>query len=305
MLIALTGATGYVGARIVRKLLRREHEVRALVRRPDRAGPLADLGVTLVPGNLRDARALEALVADAGAVVHLVGIIVEARGQTFEGVQVEGTRALLAAATRAGVGTMVHMSALGARGEAAATRYHRTKWQAEEEVRASGLPHAVFRPSLIAGPGNVPLKTMVDMIRLSPVVPVIGDGRYQLQPVWVEDVAEAFALAVERPDLRGTFEIAGPERLTYHQLLDRLEAALGVRRRRVSVPVGMARFAAAAGAALPNLAPITSEQLQMLLEGNTTDHNTLETSFGIHPRPFTEVAQEICARYAARPSPVS
>jgi len=172
-------------------------------------------------------------------------------------------------------------------------------------VRASGLPHVVLRPSLIAGPGNAALKTMVDMIRLSPVVPVIGNGRYELQPVWVEDVAEAFALAVERPALRGTFDIAGPERLTYHQLLDRLETALGVRRRRVAVPVGMVRFAAAAGAALPNLAPITSEQLQMLLEGNTTDRNALEASFGVQPRPFAEVAEEICAPYAARPTVAS
>jgi NADH dehydrogenase len=138
------------------------------------------------------------------------------------------------------------------------------------------------------------------MIRLSPVVPVIGNGRYELQPVWVEDVAEAFALAVERPDLRGTFDIAGPERLTYHQLLDRLETALGVTRRRMAVPVGMVRFAAAAGAALPNLTPITSEQLQMLLEGNTTDRNDLETRFGVQPRPFALVAEEICAPYAAR-----
>jgi len=300
MLIALTGATGYVGSRVVRKLLRREHDVRALVRRPDRAGPLEDLGVELVAGDLNDAGALAALVAGAGAVVHLVGIIVEARGQTFEVVHVAGTRALLAAANDAGVPLMVHMSTLGARSEPEATRFHRSRWQAEEAVRSSGLPHAILRPSLIAGPGNAALKTMVDMIRLSPVVPVIGNGRYELQPVWVEDVAEAFALAVERPDLRGTFDIAGPERLTYHQLLDRLETAMGVTRRRMAVPVGMVRFAAAAGAALPNLTPITSEQLQMLLEGNTTDRNALETRFGVQPRPFALVADEICAPYAAR-----
>jgi uncharacterized protein YbjT (DUF2867 family) len=305
MLIALTGATGYVGSRVVRKLLRREHEVRALVRRPERAGPLADLGVQLVAGDLRDAGALEALAAGAGAVVHLVGIIVEARGQTFAAVHVTGTRSLLAAATHAGVPLMVHMSALGARAEAGATQYHQTKWQAEEAVRASGLPHVILRPSLIAGPGNAALKTMVDMIRLSPVVPVIGNGRYELQPVWVEDVAEAFALALERPDVRGTFDIAGPERLSYHQLLDQLETALGVHRRRVAVPVGMVRFAAAAGAGLPNLAPITPAQLQMLLEGNTTDRNALEASFGVRPRPFAEVAGEICAPYAARPTVAS
>ena len=305
MLIALTGATGYVGSRVVRKLLRREHDVRALVRRPDRAGPLEDLGVQLVAGDLHDIGALAALVEGAGAVVHLVGIIVEARGQTFEAVHVAGTRALIAAAKDAGVRLMVHMSALGARPGAGATRYHQTKWQAEEAVRAGGIPHVILRPSLIAGPGNAALKTMVDMIRLSPVVPVIGSGRYELQPVWLEDVAEAFALAVERPDLRGTFDIAGPERLSYHQLLDRLETAMGVKRRRVAVPVGVVRFAAAASAALPNLAPITSEQLQMLLEGSCTDRNALESPFGVQHRAFAVVADEICAPYAARPTVAS
>jgi NADH dehydrogenase len=301
MLIALTGATGYVGSRVVRKLLRREHAVRALVRRPERAGPLEDLGVQVVAGDLRDVGALAALVAGSDAVVHLVGIIVEAGGQTFAAVHVAGTRALLTAAENAGVRLMMYMSALGARPTAGATRYHQTKWQAEEAVRAGRLPHVILRPSLIAGPGNAALKTMVDMIRLSPVVPVIGNGRYELQPVWVEDVTEVFALALERPDVRGTFDVAGPERLSYHQLLDQLEAALGVKRRRMAVPVGVARFAAAAGAALPHLTPITSEQLQMLLEGNTTDRNALETTFGVHPRPFAEVAEEICAPYAARP----
>jgi uncharacterized protein YbjT (DUF2867 family) len=299
MHIAITGATGYVGREVVAKLRRRDHELRALVRRPERAGVLADAGVELVPGGLDSPEALRTLVAGAEAVVHLVGIIVESGPRTFDAVHVRGTRALLAAAGDAAVPLFLHMSALGARGDEAATRYHRTKWQAEAAVRGSGLPHVVFRPSIIAGPGSAPLGMMVNMIRFSPVVPVIGDGRYEMQPVWIGDVAEAFARALERPDLRGTFEIAGAERLTYHQLLDHLESALGVRRRRVSVPAGVARFAALAGTALPNLAPLTPGQLQMLLEGSTTAADALTSRFGIRPRAFAEVAREICAPYAA------
>ncbi len=298
MRIAMTGATGYVGTEVLAKLLRRDHDVRALVRRPDRAGPLGDLGVELVAGGLDGEDALRRLVAGADAVVHLVGIIAESGRQTFDAVHVRGTQSLLAAAREAGVPLFVHMSALGARGEAAATKYHRTKWQAEEAVRASGLAHVVFRPSIVAGPGNAAIAMMLNMLRFSPVVPVIGDGRYELQPLWVGDLAEAFARAIERPDLRGTFDLGGPERLTYHQMLDHLEAALGVRRPRVGVPVGVARFAALAGAALPNAAPITSEQLQMLLEGSTTADSALESRFGIRPRAFAEVAREICAPYA-------
>ncbi len=302
MLVAITGATGYVGSAIVRKLLRRDHEIRALVRRPDRAGPLRDLGVELVPGDLADVAAVERLVDGAGAVIHLAAIIAEAGTQRFEAVHVAGAKAVLAAAQAAGTPLLVHMSALGARADAGATTYHRTKWAAEEAVRASGVPHAIMRPSIVAGAGSAPLRMMVDMIRLSPLVPVIGDGRYEMQPVWLEDVAEAFALALERTDLRGTFELGGPECLTYHQVLDRLEATLHVHRPRVRVPVGMARFAALAGTALPGVAPITPEQLQMLIEGSTTSDNAIQTRFGITPRPFAEVAEEICAAYAARPA---
>jgi NADH dehydrogenase len=299
MLVALTGGTGYVGRAVLEHLLRHEHEVRVLVRTPSRVGWLGDRGgVEVVEGDLHDREALRTLAQGAGAVVHLVGIIVETGRQTFERVHVGGTRNVIAAARSAGVARLVHMSALGARPDAAATEYHRTKWSAEEDVRTSGIPGVVMRPSLIAGPGNEALTMMVNMLRVSPVLPVIGDGQYRMQPVALADVAEAFSLAVERADVTGTFDLAGPEQLSYHQMLDQLEDALGVRRRRVSVPVGMAKFAALAGTALPNLAPITPAQLQMLLEGNTTQSNALPTVFGIAPRKFSEVAREICAPYA-------
>jgi len=304
MRIAITGATGYLGQELVRKFLRRDHEVRALVRSPERAGMLRDLGVEVVAGTVGEGAAVRVLAEGADAIVHLVGIIAETGRQTFQGVHVAGTQAVVDAAAQAGVPLVVHMSALGAR-PSAPTAYHRTKWQAEEVVRASGRPHVILRPSLVAGPGSVPLKLMVDMIRFSPVVPVIGNGRYEMQPIWLGDVAEACALAFERPDLRGTFDVGGPECLTYHRMLDQLEAALGVHRRRMAIPVGVARFAAAAGTALPHAVPITTEQLQLLLEGNTTAENAIQSRFGITPRSFAEVAQEICSPFAARPAAAS
>jgi NADH dehydrogenase len=195
------------------------------------------------------------------------------------------------------------MSALGARPDAAATPYHRTKAAAEELVRTSGLPHVILRPALVAGPGNDVMKMLVNMLRMSPIVPVIGNGLYQMQPVAADDMADAIATAVENPAIAGTFDVAGPNTLTYHQILDALEVALGVERRRVAVPVTMVRFAASAGMVLPNLNPITPDQLQMLLEGPLTSHNALPTTFHITPRRFEDVAREICAPYAASPSP--
>ncbi len=299
MKVAITGATGFVGGAVVQRLLRRGHVVRALARNPEHAGRLRDLGgVEIVAGHLDDEAALRALMAGADAAVHLVGIIMESGSATFERIHVAGTMRVVTAARAAGVGRFVHMSALGARAEPAASAYHRTKAAGEEAVRNGGIPHAILRPSLIAGEGSAPLRMMIDLVRFSPIVPIIGDGRYLLQPVWIEDVAEAFAVAVERPEITGTFEIAGPDQLTWHQMVDLLEAALAVTRRRVSVPVGIVRFAAHAGMALPELAPISPDQLQMLIEGNTSQANAIQTVFGIRARPFGDVARELCAPYA-------
>lgn len=299
MRVAVTGATGFVGRYVVEHLIRRDHDVQALVRDPSRHGWLQDRGVTVVAGDLEDGEALRRWAAGADAVVHLVGIIEEVGRQTFERVHVEGTRLVVSAARAAGVPRLAHMSALGARPDREATPYHRTKAAAEEIVRASGLSHVVLRPSLIAAPENAVLRTLLTMLRLAPVVPVIGNGLYQLQPVAADDVADAFVTAVEDRTIEGTFDIAGPESLTYHQLLDAMEAALGVTRPRVAVPITMVRFAAHAGMALPSLNPITPDQLQMLLEGNATTRNALSSTFGVTPRPFGEVAREICAPYAA------
>ena len=299
MRVAITGATGFVGGAVVRRLLRRGHDVRALVREPERAGRLRDLGgVELVAGNLDDTAALRGLMASAEAAVHLVGIIAESGRQTFERVHVEGTARVVAVAREAGVRRFVQMSALGARGEPAATAYHRSKAAGEEVVRSSGIQNVILRPSLVAGAGSPPLRMAINLVRFAPVVPIIGDGRYRLQPVWVEDVAEVFAVAVERPDLAGTFDIAGPDQLTWHEMVDLIERALAVTRRRIGVPVSMVRFAAHAGVALPQLSPISPDQLQMLLEGNTTEANAVETVFGVRPRPFGDVVRELCAPYA-------
>lgn len=302
MIVSVTGGTGFVGEYVVRQLLRHEHEVRVLVREPAKAGALRERSnIELIQGNLEDRAALRRLTAGSDAVVHLVGIIEEIGRQTFERVHVDGTRAVLAAARESGVRRFVYMSALGARPDPKATPYHRTKAAAEEIVRAEFASHVIMKPSLIAAPGNEVLRMLLTMLRMSPLVPVIGNGLYRLQPVAAADVAEAFAVAASDAGISGTFELGGPDVLTYHEMLDALEQALGVRRRRVAVPVSMVKFSAYAGAVLPNLNPITPDQLQMLLEGNVTTHNAIESTFGISPRRFEEVAREIAAPWAALP----
>ena len=288
MLIAVTGATGFVGRHIAAVLTRRGHAVRALVRRPIKARTLESLGVERVPGDLADVAALTTLTRGAHAVVHLVGIIVEKGPATFHAVHVDGTRRVVEAARQAGIERFVHMSAVGARDERGATPYHRTKWHAEQLVRASGLSHAVFRPSIISGPESAPIRTLARLHRWSPVVPVFGDGRFPTQPVWVEDVALAFALSVEQPTLSGAFELGGPQVLTYEEFLLAIGRAAGHPRPLVHMPLALARAAAGAFDLLGAAAPLTSDQLQMLVEGSATPDNAIESVFGIRPIPFEQ-----------------
>ena len=286
MLIALTGATGFVGRHVADALIARGHAVRALARHPERAARLAARGAQIVSGDLSDADALRALAGGADVLVHLVGIIVETGAATFAAVHVEGTRAALAAARAAGVRRVVHMSAVGARNDPTATRYHRTKWQAEQLVRESRLPHVIFRPSLVNGPENVPIRILARLHHLLPAVPVFGDGTFPTQPVWVGDVAQAFALAVERAELMGTFELGGPQVLTYEEFVLAIGRAVGRPRRLVHLPLGLVRAAARGFDVLGPAAPITTDQLQMLVEGSATPGNAITSAFGIKPLAF-------------------
>jgi uncharacterized protein YbjT (DUF2867 family) len=288
VLIAVTGASGFVGRHVAALLARRGHRVRALVRRDGPGRAAGGLPPDRTAGDLADATALAAFTQGADVVVHLVGIIVEAGAATFEAVHVEGTRRLITAARDGGVRRFVHMSAVGARDEPRATRYHRTKWRAEQLVRGSGLSHAIFRPSIISGPENRPIRTLARLHRWSPLVPVFGDARFATQPVWIEDVALAFALAAERPALSGVFELGGPAALTYEDFVRAIGRAAGHPRPLVHVPLALARAAAMALGAAGPLAPLTADQLQMLVEGSATPANAIESVFGIRALPFEE-----------------
>ena len=288
MLISVTGGTGFVGRHIVDLLLARGHRVRVLLR-GSRILPFAHPDrVEKVAGHLGDPAALRTLVSDADAVIHLVGIIVERGAQTFEEVHVQATRRVVEAARAAGCRRFLHMSAVGARDAPGATAYHRTKARGADVVRAAGLEATVFCPSFIVGPGNIPIRTLARIHRWSPAVPVFGDGRFPTQPVWAQDVALAFALAAERPELSGTFELGGPEVISYEEFVRAIGRAARRPRPLIHVPLPFVRLAARAFDLLGPLAPLTSDQLQMLVEGTPTPNNAIERGFGIRPAPLEE-----------------
>ncbi len=201
-------------------------------------------------------------------MIHLVAII-RGRPQDFERVMAEGTRNLVAAAKEAGVRRLVLASALGLDERTKdVVPYFRAKWEMERAVRDSGLEYVVLRPSFVFGRDGGVLPTFVRLARFAPVTPIVGPGTQRLQPIWVEDLAEHYALAVTEPAAANrTFELGGPDAVTWNEFWARLKRVLGVRRPSVHVPFSVMRAQAALTERLPG-APVTRDQLTMLALGD-------------------------------------
>ena len=225
------------------------------------------------PGNILDSASLGPALDGTDAVIHLVGIISEIGENTFENVHTRGTQNLLAAARSAGIKRFVHMSALGTRPNAV-SRYHKTKWAAEEAVRNSALDYTIFRPSLIFGPQDQFVNLFAKIIRFSPIVPILADDRAHFQPVAIEDVASAFVRALNEPKSIGqTYDLCGPEALTLRQIVDAICRAMGRRRLKLRVPLFLSRLQAnflefIFPLLFGKAAPLNRDQLIMLHEDN-------------------------------------
>ena len=283
-MILVTGGTGFVGPKVVHALRAQEREVRCLVRKPGRAGTLKAWGCEVVQGDVTDAESVRRAAEGCEAAVHLVAIIAGSRAD-FDRVMTGGTQNAVAAAKAAGVRRFVLMSALGVSEQTRTlVPYYEAKWAMEEAVRDSGIEHVVFRPSFVFGRDGGILPLFVRQVRWSPVTPVLGSGDRRLQPIWVEDVAAHFAGAVDLPAAANrTFELVGPDRLTWNELYDRIARTLGKRRGQVHVPILLARTGAAVIERLPR-APLTRDQLTMLEAGdNVGDSVPAREAFGIEP----------------------
>jgi len=293
MKIAVTGATGFVGGYVVNELLRRGHGIRVIARRPDEARSRFNLPVPAVPGSVSDPASLEAGFSGCDAVVHLVGIIHESKGCSFDEVHRQGTENVAAAMKRTGIRRLVHMSAMGSSPDAP-SEYGRTKAAGEEAVRRSGLDATIFRPSILFGPGDGFVTLLAKIVRANPgFVPVIGAGTVRFMPVSVREVASLFADALEKPDASGkTFEVGGPEILTMNEIYREIAAALGKPRKPlVHFPLWYGRILAAAMAALPD-PPLTSDQLRSLSRDNVADTAATAAVFGAPAARFADGIRE-------------
>ncbi len=265
-MILVTGANGFVGRHVVRELCAQGRPVRALVRDAAGAAVLDGVECEIARGDVTDRESLLKAMAGADAVVHLVAII-HGRTADFERVMVHGTENVISAATEAGVRRLVYMSALGT---SAATRdevpYYGAKWRCEEAVAASELGSAILRPSFIFGADGGALPRFVRIARLAPVTPVVRPGTQRLQPIWVDDVARAVALAVSATD-GGVTELGGPDVVDWNGLWSAIKEALGTRRPALHVPAALIRPAAFLLERLPD-PPVTRDQLTMLRLGD-------------------------------------
>ena len=289
-MILVTGGTGFVGGHVVHALRASDQQVRALVRERSSGTKLESSGAELVEGDVTSPESLRRAAEGADAVVHLVAIR-QGKREEFQRVMVDGTRNLLAAAKEAGVDRFVHMSALGTSAETKdLVPYYGAKWQMEQDVKASGIPYVIFRPSFIFGPDGGILPTFAKLARLTPVTPVIGSGRQRIQPIWADDVGAYFARAVtEEAAANRTFEIGGPEAVSWNEFWERLKRARGIKRPSVHVPVGLMRVNALVTERLPGNIPLTRDLLKMLEAGDNvvTDTSAVDV-FGLPLVPLDE-----------------
>jgi len=300
-LVAVTGANGFVGSHVVSALRTAGFPVRALVRKTAAAARLRAQGCEVVLADIRDRRSLAEAFAGCRAVVPLVAVIRERGGVTFDAINRGGTADVVAAAAGSGITRLVHFSALGA--GPSAPRYLRSKWDGEEAVRGGPVPYVVFRPSFIIGAGGGVAAQLADLVRLgpwypikqltgwegplaraaavTPVIPVMGSGRYRSMPVHVADLMTAVTAAVVREDVLGrAYEIGGPQVVTFDDLLEAVGMSLRVRRWRWPLPLPLARAMVAAMRILPN-PPITRDELDALLLDNVCDNTEVMRTFGL------------------------
>lgn len=286
--VFVTGGSGFVGGAVIEELLARNYSVNALVNR--KALPGGDR-VRSISGGLFDAKTLDEGMKGCAAVIHLVGIIMERciDGITFERVHLDGTKSVVDAAKRNGVKRYLQMSALGTR-PGAVSRYHKTKFAAEEYVRGSGLDWTIFRPSLIHGPAGEFMQMEAKWARYKAppflFMPYFGAGPFgfggagMLQPVFVKDVARGFVDALEKPRTVGEiYPLGGSERLSWPELHRACaQAIIGRRRLVMSIPAWEAKVLSQV---LPTaLLGFNQDQVIMSQEDNTCDMGKFKGDFG-------------------------
>jgi NADH dehydrogenase len=293
MKVFLTGATGFVGKYMLERLLADGHAVRAALRgMPGQnarlVGHTQHIGrkddFQWVHGDVVDGSRLEQGMQGCDAVIHLVGIIVEKGSNTFERVHHLGTRNVVEAAKRSGIRRFVQMSALWVRADSAAP-YQTTKWKGEEEVRRSGIPFCILRPSLIFGEGDGFVTQMMETMRSAPLFrPVPGDGKPKFRPIFIDDVTACFLRALTyEAAINQTVELGGADELTLNDVLAEIARCAGVRKPAMHIPFRLCCRRSGGEAAE---SPVTTDNCACCARLHR-DIGPMQQIFGVDQRGFT------------------
>lgn len=294
MKVFLTGSTGFVGSHTLRRLLAEGHSVRALVRDSGKRSPLPlNAACEYFTGDVVSGEGLEPAIQGCDAVIHLVGIIAEKGSNTFEAVHHLGTRNVVEAAQRGGIHRFIHLSALGVRPDGVA-EYQTSKWKGEEEVRRSGIPFCILRPSLIFGPGDGFVTQMMEIMRKAPLVrPVPGNGSPLFRPMFVDDVTFCLERALTEESARNqTIELGGADELSLNEVLSEIARCAGIRKPPLHIPMPLMMAGAALAETVLPAPPVTRDQLRMLQEGSTRDVQAMMNIFQFRPRGFEGCGRE-------------
>jgi uncharacterized protein YbjT (DUF2867 family) len=288
-MILLTGATGVIGRALLARLIAAERPVRCLVRDPRRLGDQR-VRVQIALGDLADPRSYRHALRGVDTVVHLAAAIRDQPHASIEEVNGIGTWRLLRAAERAGVGRFVFFSALNAY-PTQRTRFFRAKALAEQAVAAADLDHVVFAPSIVYAPGD-PWVRLLERLSLLPAIAVSGSGRASFQPIWAQDVADCILGALDGAgDGARRFELAGPDVLSYDDIVRLVVRAARRRRRLLHVPLPVVRGGLRALESLVGPGAFaTWEEAELMEVPMVTPRGTADArALGVEPRPMAAV----------------
>ncbi len=291
-MILVAGGTGFVGTKVVHALRASELPVRVLARKPEKQDQLRAWGCEVVQGDLTDAGSLRRAVDGCDTVVHFVAILLGSE-EAFERIMEQGTRDLVEASKEAGVKRLALMSALGTEEGREVAPYFHAKWEEEQAVKYSGLEHVIFRPSFVFGTDGGILAKEIRTVRYSPVTPILG--RHRMQPIWVDDVAAFFTRAVTGEAANRTFDLGGPDRLTWAELHALLRKTLGKRRLAFTMPPGLLKAGATVGQILPPLHGARSAVEMLDLGDSVCDPRPAIEAFGITPIGIEEQVRRAVA----------
>jgi uncharacterized protein YbjT (DUF2867 family) len=291
-MIVIAGASGFVGGHLIDHLLAAGREVSCLARSEKAANALLARGCRVIRGDITQAETLKNILHPEDIVIHLVGIIEEQGSATFRSLHVQGTRNLVDESMRAGIRHFFYQSALGS-DKTSWSGYLKTKAEAEEIVMQSGIPSTIFRPSLIIGPWDGFTRKMVDLIRLSPVIPIPGDGKARFQPIYIKDWVKCLESVLRAPqDFVSSYDLGGPEHLTYRQIVEKIAAALGTGKPIISMPMGIMKLSVGLLEGIKLKAPVSGDQLRLLEQDNICDLTAVKRYFGFTPVRFDDMLRE-------------